>query len=537
MPTIRQAMQYVPCEWSFTSAAHHGNQAGSVTLDVEFHGPAGLTLRVPAYWAGGREWRVRLTAPQPGLYHFRAFCSSPEDADLHGIEGEVEVRPYAGDNPLYQHGPLRISQNRRYLEHADGTPFFWLGDTWWLGLSQRIAWPDEFQRLVADRVAKGFSVIQIVAGLYPDMPAFDPRGHNEAGHPWQPDYAALNPAYFDMADLRLLWLVRQGLAPCIVGCWGYHLLWLGVEKMKQHWRNLVARYGAYPVIWCLAGEATMPYYLSQTKEEDRALLREGWTELARYVREIDPYHRPITIHPTDVGRAQVLDAAVLDLDMLQTGHGGHASIGNTVEMVRRQVACEPPMPVVEGEVSYEGIMAGSYEDVQHIIFWATFLSGAKGFTYGANGLWQLNREGDPFGPSPSGTAWGDLPWEEAYRLPGSTYIGRARRLLERYPWWRFESYPEWITPHAGPENYLAPYAAGIARQVRVIYFPKPLAPWRKDGATLNDLEPDVAYRAYLYDPKMDDSAELGTVQGAGTYEVPLMPVMKDWVLVLEAIGS
>jgi len=101
--------------------------------------------------------------------------------------------------------------------------------------------------LTADRISKGFTVIQIVAGLYPDMPPFDPRGANEAGFPWEKGYTRINPSYFDMADLRIRWLVNSGLVPCIVGCWGYFLNFAGIEVMKRHWRYLVARYGAYPV--------------------------------------------------------------------------------------------------------------------------------------------------------------------------------------------------------------------------------------------------------------------------------------------------
>ena len=36
------------------------------------------------------------------------------------------------------------------------------GDTWWMGLTQRLRWPEDFQSLAADRVRKGFSVVQIV---------------------------------------------------------------------------------------------------------------------------------------------------------------------------------------------------------------------------------------------------------------------------------------------------------------------------------------------------------------------------------------
>ena len=113
-----------------------------------------------------------------------------------------------------------------------------------MGLCQRLRWPGEFRVLAADRVRKGFTVVQIVAGLYPDMPQFDPRGANEAGYPWEKDYARINPAYFDMADLRIQYLVAQGIVPCVVGAWGYYLPLLGLDRMKQHWRNLVARWGA-----------------------------------------------------------------------------------------------------------------------------------------------------------------------------------------------------------------------------------------------------------------------------------------------------
>ena len=32
----------------------------------------------------------------------------------------------------WSHGRLKVSKENRYLMNADGTPFFWLGDTGWL---------------------------------------------------------------------------------------------------------------------------------------------------------------------------------------------------------------------------------------------------------------------------------------------------------------------------------------------------------------------------------------------------------------------
>src|SRR4029077_12657955 len=208
--------------------------------------------------AGKNVWKARYASPTLGVHHFRSDCSEPTDQGLHSVSGTVEIRPYTGENPLYLHGPLRVASGRRYLEHLDHTPFFWLADTWWMGLCHRLRWPEEFQTLAADRKDKGFNTIQIVAGLYPDMFPFDPRGANEAGYPWETNYARITPEYFDAADKRLRYLIDERLTPCIVGAWGYFIPWIGVEKMEKHWRYLIARYGAWPVVWCAAGEANLP---------------------------------------------------------------------------------------------------------------------------------------------------------------------------------------------------------------------------------------------------------------------------------------
>ena len=105
----------------------------------------------------------------------------------------------------------------------------------------------------------------------------------------------IEPGYFDMADRRIASLVDSGIAPCIVGAWGYHLPWLGTDKMKKHWRYLIARWGAYPVFWCVAGEANLPYYLTKGFPFDDRKQVTGWTEVARYVRQTDSYHRPMSI--------------------------------------------------------------------------------------------------------------------------------------------------------------------------------------------------------------------------------------------------
>jgi hypothetical protein len=176
----RSAIQNCPTEWSYQSGKRYADPFGEVELDVVFTLPTGERHRVPAFWAGESTWRVRYAPPGAGHYTFRTVCSDTSNRDLHGQSGALTASRYSGSNDLYKHGALRVSGDRRHFAHADGTPFFWLGDTWWMGLCRRLSWPDDFRALTADRVRKCFTVVQIVAGLYPDMPAFDARGENEA---------------------------------------------------------------------------------------------------------------------------------------------------------------------------------------------------------------------------------------------------------------------------------------------------------------------------------------------------------------------
>jgi hypothetical protein len=519
-------------EWAFSSGKQYRDPFNEVELDVIFQRPDKTEQRVPAFWAGENTWRVRYSPPLPGKYTWHTVATDTANRDLHGLTGTLEAAPYKGTSALHLHGPIRVAADHRHFEHADGTPFLWLGDTWWMGLTQRLSWPDDFQALTADRVQKGFNVVQIVAGLYPDMPEFDARGANENGFPWERDYTRINPSYFDMADLRIRYLVANGISPCIVASWGYYLPILGLERMKKHWRYLVARWSALPVTWCLAGEGTMPYYLSKTQQQDKEDQKQGWTEIARYVRGIDPGRHIMTIHPSSSARVTVADPAVLDFDMLQTGHNDRASIPNTVESVIRSYEASPRMPVIVGEVCYEGIMEASRQEVQRFMFWTSMLNGAAGHTYGANGIWQVNTKAHPYGPSPHGRSWGDVPWDEAAALPGSRQVGMAKAFLSRYPWWRMEPHPEWVEPHFSAKSYNAAYAGGIPRELRILFVPPA---W--DPPMVKALESDVSYRALFFNPATGKETVIGPVtpDASGNWRPPVFPVYQDWVVVLQKL--
>jgi hypothetical protein len=524
-------------ELSFTAVQEHADPFNTVDVDVTFTAPSSKVARIPAFWAGGTTWRVRYASPEVGVHTYVTSCTDRQDKGLENVTGRVQVVSYKGNNPLYRHGPLRVAADRRHFEHADGTPFFWLADTWWMGLCNRLRWPDEFHTLAADRQTKGFTAVQIVAGLYPDMPAFDPRGENEAGFPWTENYGRIRPEYFDQADQRLFHLVDSSLVPCVVMAWGYHLPWTGVEKMKKHVRYVMARYDALPVVWCMAGEVNLPYYLEKGFPKGGEKQTTSWEGVIKFARTLNGLERLITVHPTGIeplsGRLLFQDQALLDFDMLQTGHGKREVLAPTIRTVRASYSAKPVMPVVNGEVSYEALLGTIPAEIPRLMFWTCILSGAAGHTYGANGIWQLNRRDRPYGKSPHGGTYGPIPWDEAMRLPGSHQLGLAKAFLMRFPWQHLEPHPEWARwagPAAAEGSFEMPYTAGIPDKVRITY-----APVAQPIMCLN-LKPNRKTIARSFDPVSGESTILGAVhpddRGSATVYPP--PGMKtDWVLVLE----
>ena len=527
-------MQNTPTEWSYRTTKEYSDPFNELELDVLFTLPTGQEQKVPTFWAGGSEWRVRYSPPVPGDYKFRTICTDVSNNDLHGISGTLTVTPHSGADSLYRHGSIRVAKDKRHFEHADGKPFFWLGDTWWMGLCNRLSWPDGFETLTSDRVQKGFTIVQIVAGLYPDMPPFDPRGANEAGFPWQKNFSSINPAYFDMADIRIRHLADAGLVSCVVGFWGFFIPFMGLAKVKQHWRYLIARWGAYPVVWCLAGEGTMPYYRSETPEQDEKMQKHVLSELSTYVRAIDPYKHAITIHPPSSARSCVEDPSVLDFDMLQTGHSSWQSVPNTIQTFQSSYAASPTMPTLIGEVCYEGIMQSSREEIQRFLFWSAMLSGAGGHTYGANGIWQVNTRQVPYGLSPGGYSWGGPAWEIAAQLPGSGQLGLGKKLLSRYSWWKLEPRPNLVEPHWGNTEYWLPFAAEIPGEALIAFYPAFTGADVLSQLRFNHL-PSATYKAFFFDPSDGTETMLGNVvpDVAGNWSAPAGPTFRDWLIVLE----
>jgi hypothetical protein len=531
-----------PFEVSFTARKAHPEEYRLV-VDAVFSDPSGRSLRVPAFWAGGKRWTVRFAADLAGSWRYRTECEDASDTGLHGIDGTVKVVPYKGNNPLLRHGRFKVSDNGRYLMHQDGTPFFWLGDTWWSLMTSRVSWPEGFTQLGNDRKTKGYTLVQTVIGFNPETDFDDVQNVNEGGQPWISDgkeYVAINPKYFDAVDKRIQWLVDNGIAPCIVGSWGYHRKWLSVERLKAHWRYLIARYGAYPVFWCAAGEVMMTYeqYLGSGTVTLEKKAGADWSLVAKHIRTIDPYHHPLTAHPAG-GAGQLsswanIEPDLLDFHMIQPAHDLHCIVRG-IQQVKEGRGLTPVKPVVNAEQAYEGHLQSNYQNVVRLGFWTGFLAGNAGHTYGAAGIFNANDRERPVGNRPHVGKYDDITWDEAMQYPGSGQVGLGKKLLCRYEWWRFEPHPEWAAlSNQGKNPESMAHAAGIPGKLRIIYIPTRIYSWT--GPVVKQLERDVRYRAFYFDPIRAKEYKLGEVkpEGDGTWQAPMLPVCQDWVLVLEA---
>ncbi len=119
------------------------------------------------------------------------------------------------------------------------------------------------------------------------------------------------------------------------------------------------------------------------------------------------------------------------------------------------------------------------------------------------------------------------------RYPGSAQLGLGKKLLEKYPWSRFEPHAEWVEKGS--------YAAGIPGEVRIIYLPRRnIYNW--SGPVVTQLDPSIDWRVYYFDPATGRTFDQGVIKAsakAGDRNAkPVdfkknVPSPQDWVLVFE----
>ena len=367
-----------------------------------------------------------------------------------------------------------------------------------------------------------------------------------------PECLLINPYYFDLADLKIDCLVQSGLIPCIFGCWGHYMQWLGLAKIRKHWRYIIARWGAYPVIWCMAGEARQPHYSLDDDSPKRLEIiseqQKKWTEIATYVRSNDPFKRLITIHPCPgdgswASKDVLKDSKLFDIDMLQTDHFGKNILELSLKKLQESLETKPTKPVINSEVCYEGIAGTNWQETQRFLFWSHILSGAAGHTYGAEGVWNFKKEMR----YENKANFSDTHWVEAMSFLGSYQIGLGKKFLENFEWNKFESHPEWVIPHWTETDIFLPYCVGIPESTRIIYIPAVYFhlwdSFKLKEIKIIKIERNINYQAYYFNPRTGITSEIMDVMPnkSGEWVLPISfqslspaPTVEDWLLVLES---
>jgi hypothetical protein len=478
------------------------------TLKAILTTPSNKNIDIFAFLRGDGSYCVRFIPKEIGVYR----------VSIGEVTKSIEV------TEISKTPKLKLSDNKEYLE-LEKKPFFWLSDTWWMALCGRLNF-EEFKELAKIRKNQGFNVIQLVAGLFPDMDSFDIRGANRGGFAWKENYKAINPAFFDEAEEKIKYLYSLGFHIALVGSWGYYLEKMGLGRIKEHWRYLIARWGVYSSIYIAAGEASMPYYLSTNREAESESLKSGWSEVLKYIKKIDKLDRILTIHPIDSSLNEIKNVNLLDINLLQASHGSYESVKGGVKILK---ATSAKKLSIMDEINYEGILRDNYDGVIRLSFWKSILNNSKGFGYGANGIWQVNRENEPFGKSPSGAAWGDISFKEAINFKGARDLAKSKEFLEDFEWWKLKS----VDIIDCSNDIREPSIATIDNKIFIAYFYNPIAPWDKHYTFT--LEPNSKYSYFYFCPNTYHKSKIEeiTTNSSGKWQMSTPPSLDDWILVIE----
>lgn len=512
-------------EITLSSNVRYANPYADVKVSAVFTGPEGQSICREAFWDGGNTWRIRSAPTRNGRWTWKTTSSNTDDAGLHGQAGELVCIGYKGDNPIYRHGFLRISENRRYFCHADGTPLFWLGDTHWqMPDTERVDTcnhPEhfggecphggQFQHLLADRAARGFNVYQ----TYPSA---------TSAHWWSEPFSRIDPERFrTVFDVQMDRLAEAGMVIAL-GCGHFNnSTRISEADLCRFVRYLVARYGAHPVVWITCQEMNAPENDGKNNRMD------VWRAVAGEIAGADGYGHPHSAHQwvLDVETRPLGQEPWHDWFALQ---GGHRNSGLTPQArYKGYYDFVPTRPMVETEAMYERVDCGGVNttDEARQSAWKALLCGSPGYTYGAAGIWALKWDAkDP--------RWKEYnhaigSWHEGMNLPGAVQMTVLRQFFTSFDWTapvpRFND-PAWAEWHDGERSVLAT----IGNYLFVAY-----CYGATSKGTLKQLDSAGTYVARWFDPREGKYIGISEVVRAatGTWDVPEKPSADDWVLLLE----
>jgi hypothetical protein len=512
-------------EQELTAGAAYGNPFWDVTVTVGFVSPSGRHSAVEAFWDGGSAWRVRFSPDEVGTWTWSARCSDAADAGLHGPSGRFECAACEGDNPLHRHGPIRVADGGRHLAHADGEPFFWLGDTAWNGVLR--ASLDDWREYLAARRRQGFSVVQFVGTHWR---AASEKTLGRAAFDYRTP-AHLDPDFFRALDAKVAAINEQGLVAAPVIFWSFAPDDPGQRLSEpaaiRIARYMVARWGAWSVIWLLAGDGR---YDGEAAER--------WKRIGRAVFA-DRRDRLVSMHPCGQSTFTELLGGEpwLDFAAYQSGHGDSDEHLRWLQTgpPARQWKRHPPMPFLNIEPNYEGHPGYTHHtiftdrEVRRAAYWSLLVMPPAGITYGCNEIWVwATGEGEPAENHEFINRFGRIrPWRDGLKRRGGEDMRRLREFLGAFQWWRLRPAQQLLAEQPGdadPTRFIAAAMSEDGSTV-VAYLPAGGAV-KLDAAALRR-----PARSRWFNPRTGDYLEAPRIEAR--QQALAAPDDGDWVLLIE----
>ncbi|MBN2183189.1 MAG: glycoside hydrolase family 140 protein [Sedimentisphaerales bacterium] len=438
----------------------------------------------------------------------------------------------------WDNGRLVVSENNRFLQHENGKPFFWLGDTGWLlfGKLDR----DEVQIYLENRRRKGFNVIQAVAiwsipqlNAYGDSALLEDDPSKPLTTPGNNPDNESEYDYWDHVDFVVQTAAQKGIYIAMLPTWGSSVKSgrFTIEKAQTYAKWLSERYKDKPnIIWIMGGDTTGD------------LRTEIWQALGTTLHEEDKNHL-MTFHP--FGRTQSStwfhNEDWLDFNMFQSGHQRYDQRRPDTDMskwkgednwkyVLEDYAKKPPKPTIDGEPSYENIPQGlipkqplwEAQDARRYAYWAVF-AGAFGHTYG-NGVIMYMRKPDSR-PNTFGVRG---YWYDAINDPGGGQMQHLKKLMLSRPFYERVYDPSPIIDNNERYDYVI---ATRGKSYALIY----TYTGREFEVSLGKITGEKI-NAFWFNPREGSSKFLGKFDNKGTktFDAPGEKVDgNDWVLILD----
>ncbi len=573
-------------EVTLTSSRAFNNPYTDAVVWIDLNGPQ-FHKRVYGFWDGGRTFRVRFVATEPGQWTWRSG-SDPADAGLGGKTGTVTAVAWTEAekqaNPL-RRGFLKATANHHALEQADGSPFFVIGDTWYSAGTNRFRWYDDdrerpmgpqagFKDYVRYRKAEGFNWVNVIAA-FPNWMTDGAPWHvvmndpekttvrsawlefgtgsaknmdNEGGRPFFfpgkipgyenmfPDVNRINPEYFRYVDRKIDYLNAQGFVPFIEVsrrdaslCWMKYYGW--PESYARFIQYIWARYQANNTV-------LSPIHLDIISE---SVSPRDYIKAIDYVREkygLPPFGTLLSANANPSTLENWGDDSWVTLH--QTGNmREHNNYWYLTEIFR----APRPQPALNGEPYYAGYndarsqgggrgyqygaVGGTGKDDQFVrsAMYGSFLSGGlAGHVYGAEGIWGADIE-----DAAPLKMWDAFQWRSAaqmrYLRDFAFSIGRRYQELE----------PDADLVSPNKTQVLRAYegwaycARTRDKNLFLAYFEKGCPPSQVRGARLWS-----AYRAQWYDARTGQWQDAGKgvlhSSAIGIIQLPEFPSDADWGL-------